>query len=71
MLREGALQLSNWREFQRVGAATLKARYPKVRTQESGMERRPESEDRKVWNGVWGGGSPLGAEGEGHGGTCR
>ncbi len=29
VLREGARQLSNWREFQRVGAATLKARYPK------------------------------------------
>ena len=54
MFREGALQISAGREFQRVGAATLKARSPKVRRREWGMESRPESEDRRVRNGMYG-----------------
>lgn len=46
--REGALRISAGREIQRVGAATLKARSPKVRRHEQGMESRPESVDRRV-----------------------
>ena len=55
MLREGALRISAGREFPRVGAATLKARSPKVRRREGGMESRPESEDRRVRDGMYGG----------------
>ena len=50
--RVGELWISAGREFQRVGAAMLKALSPKVLSLVRGIERRPASDDRRFWAGV-------------------
>ena len=50
--RVGELRIKMGREFQRVGAATLKALSPKVLSLVRGTERRPVSDDRKLLDGV-------------------
>ena len=48
----GAFRKFEGREFQRVGAATLKALSPKVRRKVRGTDSSPESDERKVREGV-------------------
>ena len=50
--RVGALRTAMGREFQRVGAATLKALPPKVRRLVRGVESRPMPRDRRFREGV-------------------
>ncbi len=49
----GALRILEGREFQRIGAATLKALSPKFFRLVRGMDSRPVSEDRRFRDGVY------------------
>ena len=51
--RVGMFLISGGSEFQRVGAETLKALSPKVRSLVRGVVSTPESEDLRFRGGVW------------------